>query len=93
MQDLFKKKNVCQYKQQLVIGFIAPKDKCYSGDLKQVIVIHNSSDYVHYCGRNFSQVYARLSPAYDCRFDSGSAHIRRAFCYCSYSYCGYVWRC
>ena len=47
MQDLFKKKNVCQYKQQLVIGFIAPKDKCYSGDLKQVIVIHNSSDYVH----------------------------------------------
>lgn len=33
MQDLFEKKNVCQYKQELVIGFIAPEDKCYGGDL------------------------------------------------------------
>ena len=62
MQDLFKKKNVCQYKQQLVVGFIAPKDKCHGGDLQQVIVIHNSSDYVHLV--TAGGISVRLMPAF-----------------------------
>lgn len=47
MQGLFEKKNVRQYKQQLVIGMVTPEDKCDGGDLKQVVIVHQLADQIH----------------------------------------------
>lgn len=44
MQGLFEKKNVCQYKQQLVVGVVTPEDKCDGGNLEQIVVVHQLAD-------------------------------------------------